>query len=303
MVRSSRKWWSGVVGIFWFLLFVLGIYQVFLFLHGYPPFSFGNSQKIQSGYATFSSDSSLFLDGFRLGSGEVYERYAVGEYHLCAEKLGFQNRCQHVEVLPNDQLSIEIRGIQLVKDPLLAKTLVAPLSPFFLPEGRGMAWYDSEKKQGFVITSFSEGVDSFFVDLPMVESFTWDSDQSRIILTDEVGNEDFVSLEMRESDFSKSRFSFTGNALFKDISVQTLFDRPQTELVTVFQKAPDQVIPVEDNGNALVVFRDDVFFFSADLQDFRWVTKKDPKTSVVYQSSQKELFFVEDGNIFYTSLY
>jgi len=295
MIRSKRQWFSRILGGFWLTLFIVGVYQVFLFLHGYPPFVIGKSEPVPSGYATFSSYGELFLDDVHLGTGEIYDRYEVGEYRLCAEKLSLGVRCRRVEVLPNDQLSTEVKDIILFSPEIQGRVFLGRGDIFEVPNGEGVVWYDDLKRQVFFVRADGDGVESIVLE-DEFEGFVWNDDTKEISMKKD-GSGVKISFEKEGFMFFDSLppYRASGGGVFQEMIPQSLFESAHEDLVGSLDRVPLQVLYLGMQGNMLLVFDYGIFLFGSDSEDFRLIAQKDAGTKVLYQKKSRMLFFVQDG--------
>ncbi|HID91818.1 TPA: hypothetical protein EYP45_01705, partial [Candidatus Peregrinibacteria bacterium] len=81
-MKKRRGILSLLFVFLWGVFFGLGVYIVFLFLGG---FSFFDSRVVQKGYASFSSNFPLYLNGEYIKNSNRYNQYEVGGYVLCVD--------------------------------------------------------------------------------------------------------------------------------------------------------------------------------------------------------------------------
>lgn len=304
-MHTKRRIWPRLFVSFWLILFAFGISQVFLFLQGYNPFSFLSKQEVQSGYATFSSNHSLFLNNQYLGKGSVYGRYEVGKYELCAEGLGYKSRCfSKIEVRGNDFSSAILEDIALLPNPkdFLFWTTE---KVYFLPDSSALFWYDSLKKQVFWVNASSEGVASYFPHF-IPEEIEYDEVKKKYGMRGEADDGEDVeeylsflspSFSFLPSQFLSSEYIFEKQRLIEKDNETALFDADSYQLLSVFDEEIEQAIPVFKSRNFILVFSHSFYFFSDSFQEFQFLSEKDEGTSVVFVEDMGSVFFVKDGEL------
>ena len=295
---KKRKLLSLLFVSFWVLLFSLGLSQVFLYLQGYTPFSFIDKNEVQKGYATFSSRFPLFLDGQYMGKGSIYGRYDLGKYSVCADSLGYDQRCfKDVEVMGNDYRSVKRENIYLLKKNRKNSLFWTSERSYSLENS--LFWYDELKKQIFFIESTGEGVQSYFPQYPL-EKIEYREDLDRYVIWGR--NADGERVEMF-IPFSGSSFSFLSSVAenmysFGDFAIEKKGDLDLEDRVVVhFDEKLERLISFRDSDLSILIFPSSLYLFSPQEEELTFIARRDPDSFTLFLQESGDLFFIQNEEL------
>lgn len=298
---------SLLLSFLWVLLISFGFYQVYLFVNGYPLFTYGQKQE-QKGYISFASspESLFFMDREYLGSADVHKLYLLGNYTMCAEKLGYISRCfPNSEVRTNDQEMLHYRSITLLPENLEKRT-VTEEKVYVLPKKNGFFWYDSFKKQIFWIDQGSENVESVFPEF-IPDEIMFDEKENHYVLV----KKKTLKLPEQKQILNIGSFSFTPpkapdlyiplvqekNILSHVLPPKNLTSESHKQTIAWFDEKPEQEFSFFTPENKVLVFSSHVFLFSLDAKDFRLLFEKDSSTPVIYFETLRQFWFIHENKL------
>jgi len=300
-MKRKRAMLSLFFVFMWVFLFLLGIYVVFLFLNG---FSFFDSRVLQKGYASFSSESPLYLDGKYVENSERYSQYEIGEYIFCIEEFAKKTRCyDDVDISSNEEVSQELKSIFLL--PSEGNDISYVLSEkndlfAFSSDKRALLWYSNSLRQGFYVEENTGEISSFFSLLEVV-SLEYNERLKRFELRGVEDEESFnietssIALQTGgEYDFERRFFSLV-------LGVDGFFKEVVLELSGVFLNDLERWYSLKD-GRFVLFFKDSIYLFSPVRNSFQFLSVKDSDFPGVCTVESEKCFYVRDKLIRFISL-
>lgn len=293
-----------LLSLLWSLIIVFGFYQVYLFINGYPLFSFAQKED-QKGYINLTSSAPFFIDGVFVGQFAHYLLYPLGTYTLCAEEVGYFSRCfPRVEVLSNEHQMLEMKDVVLLPESLTPRDVTSE-RVYLLPNKKGFFWYDSQKKQVFWIDQKSEQLRSFYPSF-IPDEIRFDEKKEEYSLIKKNGKQkeesfllDFseLSLPLLNIEMEDSLVFIRENSLWK-------WDKPDggvgintQSFVSFFEEKIEESFIFEGNSNIVLVFPRRVLLFSYYGEDFRFLFSKDSQTPVLFLKKNRQFWFLHDGKL------
>jgi hypothetical protein len=292
MIKKKKSIAKFLV-LLWAITFFFGIYNVFLFLNGYPIFSFGE-KEYQKGYITFSSEDNITFDNKFLGKGHFYNSYNIGMYTLCADSLIKNSRCfNDINVVANNDLSTKVEDIILL--PKKGNTLInwTKEKIYFSEDLKGLFWYDNPKKQFFYLHDSFSGIRNYFLKESPKEIKKIKKD-FYIVYEDESKEkiDFFKNSTSYFSDILENKFYEIGDFSIMKKNIFSLLDIDKKKVIALFDEKLSQRFLISDSGHEILVFPSSIFLFSPNREDFRLITKKDFNNPVVYISEIGRLYFI-----------
>lgn len=282
----------------WAVVFFFGVYNVFLFLDGYPIFSFGE-KEYQKGYITISSEDNVTFDNKFLGKSSFYDSYNIGVYTLCADSLIKHSRCfNDIKVVANNDMSTKMEDIILL--PKIEETLVnwTKEKVYFSDDLEGLFWYDRPKKQFFYLHNRFSGIRNYFLESDLEEIKKIDN--NFYIIYPDGTREKINFFDNSNSYFANSvenEFYDIGNFSIMKKNIFSLLDIDKKKVIALFDEKVNQKFLLSNSGHEILVFPSSIFLFSPNGEDFRLITKKDFNKPVVYIDDIKRLYFILDKEL------
>ncbi len=304
-IKKRRNFLSLLFVFLWGVLFTIGVFIVLSFLAGVSVF---DSRIVQKGYAFFSSDFPLFLNGQYLSLSDRYNQYEVGKYDVCVDDFEKKEVCYNdIRIEGNDKPSQHLEDIvpesadgegvyQLSeRDDVLV----------FSSNNTAVAWYDVSLRQIFYINAFGEGVVSLFPSFDVVKG-RYNTEKMQFEFLGKQEKEIFVV-----PDSEKERYSFFLEAskktyLFSDwfFSVERtplhLFGDVETQLLGVYSSKMHHVFHIQKNM-FVVFFDSSVYVFSVIRNAWSFVAPYDGGSGFCTYSTH-QCYFLQGGRLVGVSL-
>lgn len=286
----------------WIIVMTFGFYQVYLFINGYPLFTVAKKET-QKGYINFESDidASFFLNNEYVGTKKMHDLYPVGQYRMCAEKLGYADRCFPESVVnTNDKEMLHYNGIVLFPDAMTPR-LVTEEKVYLLPSKKGFFWYDTDKKQIFWIDKKSADLQSFYPSF-VPDEVVWDDEKKQY----------FLVKKKIKTPLSFPSFHFElpkSIELYAPLSVhlwgieqnktpKTIAGEQIKKMLVSFSSEWEESFSFGSSFSQVLIFPHHVLLYSLNGNDLRHLFTKDPKTPVLYFEKSKQFWFQKDGKLY-----
>jgi len=300
MEMKKRRGVLSLLFVFlWAFLFVLGIYLVFLFLQG---FTFLNSRVIQKGYASFTSEHPVYINGRYVKSAERYDKYEVGEYVVCSDAFEKKGQCYNsVEVGTNDGLSqrLNISFLKWVDGGSDEYALSQKNDLLVFSAGlKAVLWYDILLKQAFYVGVSSEDIEVVFPGFD-VASVSYSEEIGGFVLHGKRKDDELVvHLDSDESFFrvNDSFYTFSDLYFSQIVSADGFFSEGRVDLKGVFSEMLHQFFILDEN-TVVLFFKESVYLFSFERNSFVFLSEKDAEGEGVCNSFMRKCFFMKDEKL------
>ena len=306
-VKKRRGILSLLFVFLWGVFFGLGVYIVFLFLGG---FSFFDSRVVQKGYASFSSNFPLYLNGEYIKNSNRYNQYEVGGYVLCVDGFEKDGVCyDSVIVGTNEEASQSLTSLFLL--PENKKNMIHSLSEtddllLFSSDNTAVSWYDESLRQVFFVESEKGEVQSFFPSFTVV-SGVYNKELGQFEFFGKNGGNDVFIIKTGDyslfssSSLDQERYKFSSRFFSVKSSSSALFDNVEVDLKGVYASVLKNSYYMKEN--LFVLFFDtSVYSFSTIRDSWVFMSEKDSGDEGFCSKKEQKCYFKKNGKLVVLSL-